>query len=239
MKANSVMDKNENTTDDGEILFVAPDNFFSETLSGSLKKGFPKCSVSMISDIYDLKKDRFNNLNLLLFYQMTRPDLQTGLERARKQQLAPSVGLVVDTVETMDISYTRQLIDMRMIDGVLPLTLGVDVFMSGVELVLKGGEHFPSSLLRAMSADRDISERQTISQDAGKERNRKTSEQFSELTAREFQTLELLSRGLSNLEIGNVIGVAENTVKVFNRAIFKKIGAKNRNEAGAMFRSEG
>ena len=52
-----------------------------------------------------------------------------------------------------------------------------------------------------------------------------------ELSEREREVLELLSRGLSNKEIAAVIGRAEETVKVHLKNIFAKLGVEDRTEA--------
>ncbi len=51
------------------------------------------------------------------------------------------------------------------------------------------------------------------------------------LTTREFEILDLISRGLSNKEIGSKLHLSEYTVKFHVKAIFRKLGAKSRSEA--------
>lgn len=53
------------------------------------------------------------------------------------------------------------------------------------------------------------------------------------LSPREVTTLDLLRRGLSNKEIGIVLGVSENTAKAHVRAILRKLHAADRAEAVA------
>ena len=51
------------------------------------------------------------------------------------------------------------------------------------------------------------------------------------LTAREHEVLELLSRGLSNPEIAEELGVTRHTAKFHVKAILDKLGAQTRTEA--------
>lgn len=51
------------------------------------------------------------------------------------------------------------------------------------------------------------------------------------LTTREFEVLELISRGQSNKEIGAKLFVTDQTVKFHVKTIFRKLGAKSRSEA--------
>ena len=51
------------------------------------------------------------------------------------------------------------------------------------------------------------------------------------LSPRQCEVLEHLSRGLSNLEIGQILSIGEYTVKDHVKGIFAKLGAANRSEA--------
>jgi DNA-binding NarL/FixJ family response regulator len=51
------------------------------------------------------------------------------------------------------------------------------------------------------------------------------------LTTREFEILDLISRGLSNKDIGTKLHLSEYTVKFHVKTIFRKLGAKSRSEA--------
>lgn len=51
------------------------------------------------------------------------------------------------------------------------------------------------------------------------------------LTPRELENLKLIAGGKSNKEIARKLGIAESTVKVHNKNLFKKLGLKSRVEA--------
>src|SRR5262249_22315109 len=53
----------------------------------------------------------------------------------------------------------------------------------------------------------------------------------SELTARETEVLSLLVKGLSNKEIGDLLGFTENTAKFHVKSILAKLQASDRTEA--------
>ncbi|MEX1117008.1 MAG: response regulator transcription factor [Akkermansiaceae bacterium] len=53
------------------------------------------------------------------------------------------------------------------------------------------------------------------------------------LTLREIETLDLLRRGLSNKDIGQALGISENTAKFHVKAILAKLGVADRAEAVA------
>lgn len=54
---------------------------------------------------------------------------------------------------------------------------------------------------------------------------------FEELTQRQLKILELLSTGMLNKEIADLLGISEGTVKQHNYSIFKKLHVNNRMEA--------
>ena len=56
------------------------------------------------------------------------------------------------------------------------------------------------------------------------------------LTQRERETLELLAEGLTNQKIADALFISPNTVKRHLKAVFEKLGVKNRAEAAAATR---
>lgn len=217
------------------ILFVSRCDFVSDCLNGALRAKFPQCSIDAISDVSELQKNGVDKAGLVLFYRVTRAELQTGLTILHEGTLVPSVGFIVDTIDTLDLAYVRQLIDLKMIDGVLPLTLGLDVFMAAVALIIEGGEHFPSVLISGLRGDRSVaaaharvpSERYL----AGQSHN----PNHVSLTIRESQVLELIRGGMGNRIIAERLALSENTVKVHVRNIYKKMKVQNRIQAASFF----
>lgn len=57
------------------------------------------------------------------------------------------------------------------------------------------------------------------------------------ITAREYETLELLAAGHSNKEIARVLGVSPNTVKTHLAKLYEKLGAERRTQAVQKARS--
>lgn len=65
-----------------------------------------------------------------------------------------------------------------------------------------------------------------------KESSKESTPQADEkLTTREFEILDLISRGLGNKDIGSKLHLSEYTVKFHVKAIFRKLGARSRSEA--------
>jgi DNA-binding NarL/FixJ family response regulator len=51
------------------------------------------------------------------------------------------------------------------------------------------------------------------------------------LSARETEVLQHIARGCSDAEIGEVLGIAESTVKTHVASILRKMGARGRTQA--------
>lgn len=58
---------------------------------------------------------------------------------------------------------------------------------------------------------------------------------MTELTKRELEVLKLLSTGLSNKEIAEILLVTVNTIKAHIRNAFQKLNAKNRTQAAIIY----
>ena len=93
--------------------------------------------------------------------------------------------------------------------------------LQALRIVLGGGIYLPPQLLQ-----------QTLSGMA-EERKDGRSWRINKfgLTARQMEVLQHLSKGLSNKDIAQSIGLAEGTVKIHIAAIFQTLRVNNRNEA--------
>ena len=101
--------------------------------------------------------------------------------------------------------------------GYIPKTTSSDVMLQATRLVLAGGVYVPPQLLGVDSVPQDP----------------------SAPTPRQREVLEHLAEGRSNKEIGNALGIAENTVRVHVAALLRTLGASNRTEASAAARKRG
>jgi DNA-binding NarL/FixJ family response regulator len=56
----------------------------------------------------------------------------------------------------------------------------------------------------------------------------------SNLTAREFEVLKMLPRGLTNKQIGRALGISDNTVRNHVNSIIEKLEVAGRTEAATV-----
>jgi DNA-binding NarL/FixJ family response regulator len=93
-----------------------------------------------------------------------------------------------------------------------------------IDDIYNGGSYVSPGLAAKMLSElKDITLDDTESKDV-----------FSELTAREEQILENLSRGLSNKKIGRELDITEKTVKHYMTNVLQKLQVRNRVEAALL-----
>lgn len=222
----------------GTILVVANADLFSECLVEALGKKFPGCDVLSAGPTGNIPESKMQDVKLVLLYRLSSSRLHEILSELHLNHPDSQIALVIDAMDMIE-AYLKQLVETRIIDGVLPLNLRLDVFMAAVDLLIKGGEHFPSALLGKLTAGPDVSSR-TVYDTRSVVANRADAlaakkDEFSALTTREVQILDLLCKGTQNKIIADRLRLSENTVKVHVRNIYKKMNVRNRTEAASRF----
>lgn len=93
--------------------------------------------------------------------------------------------------------------------GYLPKSAEPGELLDAIRVIHRGRRYFPAAINAALES-----------------RSART-----ELSEREREVLEMMVRGRSNKEIGNALGISENTVKVHTTRVFEKLGVADRLEA--------
>jgi len=141
----------------------------------------------------------------LVLIDLTLPDWN-GLELLRIVRARfPTVAAVVVSASER-ASDARAALDAGA-SGFVPKRAGRTVLVSAIQLVLAGEVYVPPLLLEAPSDDARA------------------------LSPRQLEVAELLVKGLTNKEIGNVLGMAAGTAKTHVAAILEALGVANRTEA--------
>lgn len=127
-----------------------------------------------------------------------------------------------------------EMLSSRLVRGVLPMNLKLDVWLSVIRLMLRGGEYFPAGMFHSYKQKvRDNFE--ALTPRLGPPLAPAAGSRLTDLTAREIQILERVSRGLQNKAIAAEFNLSEHTVKVHMHNIITKLGARNRTDAAARF----
>jgi DNA-binding NarL/FixJ family response regulator len=108
--------------------------------------------------------------------------------------------------------------------GYVPKSAGPQTILSALRLVLAGEIYVPPLVLLSATASADIAP------------PRGGTTAIDELTSRQKEVLMLLARGLQNKEIGEMLGLADKTVKTHVTAIFRTLRVINRTQAASLAR---
>jgi len=151
---------------------------------------------------------------LILDYNMPGMDGLQGLDRAIKSYPATKVALM-SGVANRDVANEAMKRHAR---GFIPKSLSATSFINAIKFILSGERYLPFDLVSSAPAS-------------------KNHDDFTNVSAREMQTLEQLCIGLSNKEIARNLDIQEVTVKLHVKNIFSKLGVSNRTQA-ALFAKE-
>jgi two-component system nitrate/nitrite response regulator NarL len=164
--------------------------------------------------------------DLFVVDERHHPDGLTGLIGALKtQHPAARVVVLADQFDFSTVMATRH----AGADGFCLTTMGREVLIHSLELVMLGEVIVPSDLILAILGNgvRKIE----CSLGRGPKNLNGVAPQGRFLSGREIEILGWLKEGAPNKVIARKLNVAEATVKVHIKAILRKIGADNRTQA--------
>jgi two-component system nitrate/nitrite response regulator NarL len=154
----------------------------------------------------------------------------TALRALRSRH--PAIPVVIVSASE-DVADARRALDAGA-SGYVPKSAPPSVFRSALQLVLDGSVYVPPMLLRDGSSSADV-----LPKAAAPARRKRRPSERPTLTARQEEVLAMMSRGLTNQEIGAVLGITEGTVKTHISAILEALDVTNRTEAVLVARDQG
>lgn len=196
-----------------QVLIADDHGLFREMLAKAIKELSDSVEVLHAGDLartLDLARETDKLDLLLLDLRMPGMNGLAGLKLVRDAR--PDVPVVILSGET-DPDMIRASLQAGSA-GFIPKTTRIAALVNALRLVLSGETYVPPAALPISAA--------------GEGRPPKG---LDTLTPRERDVLHHLVGGHSNKEIGHRLHVEEVTVAVHLRAIFRKLGVKNRTQA--------
>jgi DNA-binding NarL/FixJ family response regulator len=211
------------------VLFIARLGTVSESLVYALEHEFPWVLVEQVESVEEACASFAHSVSLIL---VDAALLKAAEARAADLSLMhPQALTAVIEIDDRNPAFSvSDIFGSRLVRGVLPMNLRLDVWLSVVRLMLRGGEYFPAGLVYSYAKKLTDEAAGPPGQDV------RGRTHMGDLTAREVQILEMVSRGLQNKSIAAAFQLSEHTVKIHLHNIISKLGAHNRTEAAARFR---
>ena len=216
------------------LIVVSKSGTLYQSLANTLEERLRGCSAQVRENSHgatELETD----VQLVLFLESEDFDAREEIEAYRAVNPDVAMGLLVDDTE----SITNRCADMfakQQIQGILPLTLKLEIWLAAVSLLISGGEYYPVSVRRASPDGATINTALDGPTQSDNPVDNECQAYLSLLTARERQTLELLSEGYQNKLIAHKMALSEHTVKVHVHNLLAKLRVSNRTQAAATFR---
>lgn len=217
------------------ILLVTDDGAVSNNLIFALEREFPWLVIERVDSVESICRDFSHPVALIL---LDCPRLKIAEElsaRIMNRHPRALVAMIEPDAHNPACSFP-EIQNSPLVRGVLPMNLALDVWLSIVRLMLRGGEYFPAAMLHTYAKEIDAGTTAVMPAIPATAEPPAGGARLTDLTPREMQILSMVSRGLQNKQIAVQFRLSENTVKIHIHHIISKLGTHNRTEAAARFR---
>jgi DNA-binding NarL/FixJ family response regulator len=206
------------------ILILADTGVAFQGLLKAAQQCFPNLEVTLSRQ---LPEEGDEPQPLIILVQVTAfRNIASVVGRCREACPGTPIALMVED-PWADLPGLRAVIGEGAVQGLLPSSMDIKVWLATVWLLINGGEYFPGG----------GAGRARTGQGLRLNRNGEDPGSGMTLSAREGQVLELMSEGLQNKLIAVKMDLSEHTVKVHVHNIIRKLKVHNRTQAAAVFRS--
>jgi DNA-binding NarL/FixJ family response regulator len=194
----------------GRHFLIADDHpLYREAAAIQIRRTFPDADIEQASSWDELKDSaqrRHPDL-MLVDYHMPGMSSQNLADLVSEYPQVP-----VAVISGMARNAEVRAVIQAGVRGYIPKTSGPDYFAHALQMLVAGGSCIPGDILADEPAEPG-------------------EDWLSKISERELQVLKAVTSGQSNKEIGRALGIAEITVKLYLRNVFRKMDVKNRSEA--------
>lgn len=228
-------DARKSLTGQRKLVVMAPPEVIADCILFALQREFPWLGIAHYAEVEEARRALAEPASLFLVDRSLLADVELG--DSRRRYPAARIAVMVDDPSDADETISM-LFASNAIRGVLPMNLKLDIWLSVVGLLLRGGEYFPAPLIRSLASDHPDVLSPTPPFPAAPATaggGRTVHERLEELTERERQVLERVARGTQNKLIAMELRLSEHTIKIHIHNIIRKLRVHNRTEAAAFF----
>ncbi len=216
------------------LLFVGPPDIVSGAMTAAIEREFPCLSVKHAANL----QSALGKFEIPLRLVLVDIHLAYELSRCAEEVLKRHPSTVFVIVTDGDLRGTigwLPAIDTGLVRGVLPLNVSLDVLLSMLRIVLRGGTYFPTTAnheqYRVSWEGNGTHPFEGVRLPVERALQGKKMDQ---LTKRENEILAKMALGNPNKIIAASLGLSEHTVKIHIHNIITKLGVHNRTEAVAL-----
>lgn len=150
----------------------------------------------------------------IVFMDIKMPELN-GIDTTKAlKRIDPKVRIVALSMFG-DEEYLQEMLDAGA-SGFLLKNINKDDLLKAIDNVMKGNHYFSDELVNVLT---------TLF--VTKSYNRKKEDTKVRLSARELEVLQLICKGYTNLEIGELLFISNRTIDGHRANLIDKVGAKN------------
>lgn len=204
-------------------IIIADDHpLYREALGLRVARIFPEADIRECGKLSDVRQlaDGFSDPEKLFLLDFDMPGMSlTALKSIVDMYPGTVVAVISGAASNTDV---RAIISSGA-RGFIPKTATGTYLSHALQLLLSGGSSVPAEIVI-----------NPCEPPPGRSARFPAAPWISALTKRETEVLRLLTRGLSNKQIGQELELAEVTIKLHLRNIFRKIGAATRSEAAVL-----
>lgn len=216
------------------IFIYAEAGVVFQGLMQSLERTFPDIQVNLSSKL--AQAEEFDSdIGLVLIHADFAPDLVDCITQCKLRFPDASITLMIDD-HSKAIQQFNNLFVNKLVQGLLPFSLKLDVWLAVVWLLLNGGDYYPSTIIRSMERTPGAAGKSQPHY-APSKGDSPNAWPVKTLTLREHEILQLLSEGLQNKIIADRLALSVHTVKVHVHNLIRKLRAHNRTQATAIYRN--
>lgn len=217
------------------VIVVARSGTLYQSLARALEEQMKGCSA-LVRETSGGADDLDSDARLILFHDCPDYDVCEEIDTYHALHPNVAVGLLIDDT-TVLAAHCEALFQSQRIQGILPLTLKLEIWLAAVSLLISGGEYYPSANRRGMNGvPRSPELSNSLMPRVEHPAQAQSANCLSLLTTREQQILELLSEGYQNKLIAHKMSLSEHTVKVHVHNLLSKLHVSNRTQAAATYR---
>jgi two-component system, NarL family, nitrate/nitrite response regulator NarL len=200
-------------------VLIADDHpLYREAVRAQIERLFASAEIEEVASLGEVVEraegDRQPFDLFLIDYRMPGMSLAALGSLAKAFPKVP-IAVISGTAEAADVRATIHA-GAR---GFIPKTATGKHLAHAIQLLLAGGTSIPAHVMLTPGTETPSTEGPPW---------------LALLTGREVDVLKGVMRGLSNKEIGRELGIAEVTVKLHLRSVFRKMGARSRADAAVI-----